>query len=565
MKIKVLFGLLLLLSACESGMDRIETGTDTEESVYSDRVKTLKVMTNLYAKVRVKGDNGTFNGFPGNGLMFLEAATDNCIYGGQVDHAGGHTHSTLTASGAPLGGSHPWQHFYQMIRNANVFLKRVDSSPLSEAEKVSAKSQVRFLRAVYYHELFRWYGAVVITTDLFEAEDLTKTRATLDETINFIVKEFTEVAAELPVSYENDIDYGRATRGAALAFKARTLLYAASPLNNPTQDRQKWVDAQAACKAVMDLGIYKLYYDEDASTTVPGQSFAHNFVKRKEHQEHIYMFLRGASSDLYSLFPTTWNGSGTVLGCMPTQNLVDAFDMKDGTEPITGYDANGAPIINPESKYNDQNPYANRDPRLDMTVLRQGATWPLVDGGPKTLMLIPGAPDVVDAVSNKSGYFVCKFMDNKIDHRKSTTNQNFPMMRYAEILLAYAEIANELGDIPTAIEYVNMIRERAGVGLLKEAEWQTKGKDLLRTRIQKEWRVEFAFEEHRFFDARRWNKAEDWFSKPVWKISVSAPVAKPVYTRSLLETRVFAPRFYRLAIPQREVDNSPGITQNPGW
>lgn len=567
-KISILLSVLLLLFACESGMDRIETGTDTEESVYKDRAKTLKVLTNLYASVRAIKDNGTFNAFPGNGVMLLEAATDNCINGGMNDHAGIHTKSTLTAAGNPLGGKSPWTHFYKMIRNANVFLQNVDLSPLSASEKYAAKVQARFLRAIYYHELFRWHGAVVISTDLIGSDDLTKSRASLDETIDFIVNEFREVAPELPIEYENDIDYGRATRGAALAFKARTLLYAASPLNNPTNDLKKWDEARKACEEVMDLGIYKLYYDVDKSNTNPGNSYAHNFVKRKEHQEHIYMFLRGVGKDLYTnLFPASepWNGGGAVLGCLPTQNLVDAYDMKNGKEAITGYDANGNPIINPASGYDDTKPYDNRDPRLAMTVLTQGATWPLVNGKPLQLVVIPGAAGVVDEVSRKTGYFICKFMDDQTDHRTGNTNQNFPMMRYAEILLAYAEIQNELGDIPTAVKYVNMIRERAGVGLLDEAAWTKNGKELLRARIQREWRVEFAFEEHRFFDARRWNKAEDWFSKPVYKISVTGTTAAPQFTRSLLESRIFAPRFYRLPIPQKEVDNSPNMIQNTGW
>ena len=251
-------------------------------------------------------------------------------------------------------------------------------------------------------------------------------------------------------------------------------------------------------------------------TQNPELSYAHYFCERKT-KENIYTYLLAANATMHSNLPqgAPWNEKSYV-GCTPTQNLVDAYDMKDGTEPITGYDANGQPIINKNSGYDDKNPYENRDPRLKMTIFYHGNTFDL-NGSQQALDMTD-----VDDKSKSSGYLVLKYLDDRIGH-KSSGNSNYDcnpqMIRYAEILLGYAETLNELGDSKNAVKTVNLIRKRAGVGELDENKnWN---KDELRQRIYKEYRVEFAFEDNRFFDARRWAKAEEWFSKPVYKVTVT--------------------------------------------
>ena len=295
-------------------------------------------------------------------------------------------------------------------------------------------------------------------------------------------------------------------------------------------------------------------------TQNPELSYAHYFCERKT-KENIYTYLLAANATMHSNLPqgAPWNEKSYV-GCTPTQNLVDAYDMKDGTEPITGYDANGQPIINKNSGYDDKNPYENRDPRLKMTIFYHGNTFDL-NGSQQALDMTD-----VDDKSKSSGYLVLKYLDDRIGH-KSSGNSNYDcnpqMIRYAEILLGYAETLNELGDSKNAVKTVNLIRKRAGVGELDENKnWN---KDELRQRIYKEYRVEFAFEDNRFFDARRWAKAEEWFSKPVYKVTVTGSLENPTYTRSLLEERIFLSKCYHFPIPQQEVDNSQNIEQNAGW
>ena len=552
-KLTIVALILLLFSGCSADMDRIQTGTNTEEMVYADPAKTRKLLNNLYARTRTV--QASFSYFSGDGNTFLDCATDNGY--AAIDYCSAHTHgkSTMSSGDIAMNGGHPWTFYYNNIRNATLFMQKVDGSTLSSEEKASSKIQARFLRAVYYAELFRWYGRVVLLGDkTISPTDLDYTRSSIDETVNYICSEFKAVAAQLPSEWDAP-NYGRATSGAALAFRARTLLYAASKLNNPSMDVAKWEAARDALKEVMDLGIYDLYLDSND----PAHSYAHLFVERQT-SENIYTYLRAQNSDMHKNLPqgSPWNQK-TYIGTVPTQNLVDAYDMLDGTEPITGYDMNGQPIINPASGYDDAHPYANRDPRLAMTIFYNGAKFDL--NGTQTDLDITD----VDEKSRTSGYLVLKYLDDRIGHKDAGNTSydcNPQMIRYAEILLGYAEAENELGQTGEAVKYVNRIRKRAGVGLLPESGWT---KETLRKRIYKEYRIEFAFEDNRFFDARRWEKAEDWFSKPVYKMTVQGTMAKPIYTRGPLESRIFLPKCYRFPIPQKEIDNSNHIEQNPNW
>lgn len=554
-KINIFVLSLLLFAACNSGMERIQTGSNTEESVYSDRVKTRQVLNNLYGCTKLSNGDGGFSAFSASGgIPFLDCATDNAFT--PIDYSTAHMHSQSTISSSNVGfnGGHPWTFYYNAIRNATLFIQKVGNSPLSTEEKESSKLQARFLRALYYAELFRWYGELVILPEPISATDLDQKKSSIEKTVEYIETELATIAPLLPLQWD-ETNYGRATRGAALAYRARTLLYAASPLNNPSNDAGKWERASQACWDVIDLKHYSLFYDADNRPL----SYARQFNQRYS-TENIYSYLRGEAQNLYANLPagSPWNNNASwYVGTNPTQNLVDAYDMLNGQEAITGYDANGTPVINTASGYDESHPYRNRDPRLGMTILCQGDTWRVEN---KTVVL-----DVLslDERSKATGYILRKFLDDRIDHRQgATTNMNYPMFRYAEILLSYAEAQNELNYQDVSVTYINMIRERAGVGALPRTGWT---KETLRARIQKEYRIEFAFEDNRFFDARRWDKAKDWFSQRVYKVNVSGTLATPVFTRNRLADRVFLPKCNRMPIPQKEIDNSDNIEQNPGW
>lgn len=561
---------LLLFSGCNLSSEGLLDETDldelTQEKVFSDVEYTRRALYDLYGRMReVEGNNsGSFSRLMSMNVQvaMLDNATDDGA-GNTTRNAGlvpgiqRYITGAITGTTNPVTATHPWTFYYNAIRNANIFLANIDNSPLASAEKISSANQARFLRAYYYHELFRWFGPLVISTEPSDpfAFDDTK-RETLANTVEFIVNELDTLSMEgvLPDKWEGG-DYGRATRTAAMAYKARTLLYAASPLF-----KLSGVEWKEAADAALELityadskGVHSLYVDADE----PEKSYTRYFNERS-NPENILVYLRAPTNDLYHLFPAfnPWNVN-KELTTVPTQWLVDSYDMVDGSEPITGYNSDYDPVINAASGYDEQNPYNNRDPRFYQTILHHGMRWPSVNNQ---------NPIVNIATPNNwgSGYFLVKYLDDRIDHRTGgQTSMNFIMMRYAEVLLNYAEAINEANDTPDArvraVEQLNRVRERAGITTpLNAADYN---QNQLRERIRKERRVELCFEEHRFFDIRRWDIASEVMNRP----AIGIAIENGQFVRKVLDRRSYNTRMNLSPIPINEVNNSPLIFQNPGY
>ncbi len=568
----LIFGCIItcLLVACDvdSLMEEVELDFTDTEKVYSDVNLTRRVVYDLYGRMRMGRHRsrtyGILGGFGDISCAMLDNATDDGA--GNTTRAGGaiepgiemYIKGAVTASANPIPNYNIWNFYYKAIRSANSFLDNVDQSPLDAAEKKSLKNEVRFLRAYFHHELFRWHGALVIgdkVLDPFAFEEMK--RETLANTVDWMVSEFNALSQPnvLPDKYEA-ADFGKPTRGAAMAYKARTLLYAASPLHE--QSGKTWQEAAKAAHDMIsycdDGGHYALYFDANE----PDKSYTRLFNERA-NCEIIMSFLNSSNKDLYSLLPThnPWNKGDIELLTAPTQSLVDAYDMIDGAIPITGYHSLTEPIINPVSGYDEQNPYKDRDPRLKQSILYNGATWPQVNGSPETI-------DISTPNSWGSGYFLVKFLDDRVDHRRGgKTSTNFPMMRYAEVLLMYAEAINEAENTATArekaVEQLNRIRSRAGISNdLVASEYN---QNSLRERIRKERRVELSFEEHRFFDIRRWLIAKDVMNKS----AVGIKIIEGEYTRTILDSRSYNERMNLTPIPLDEVNLCPHVYQNPGY
>lgn len=565
--LKYILGLLLLAGCGSEGlMDSTDLDELTPDRIYSDVEYTRKVLFDIYGRMREEtgANNGSFS-------RLMEMATACAMLDNATDDGAGNTTrsaglvpgiqryvtASITATTNPVTNTHPWTYNYRAIRNANIFMANVMNSTMEESEKASSYNQARFLRAYFYHELYRWFGALVISTEPIDpfAFETTK-RATLAETVKFIVDEFDALSKEgvLPDEWD-DANYGRATRTAAMAYKARTLLYAASPLSSGSDIT--WSQAAQAAEELINYaesrGLHSLYYDPSE----PAKSYTRYFNERK-NKENILVNLRAYDNDLYELMPpfNPWNVN-KELATVPTQWLVDCYDMLDGTEPITGYNADYSPIINPVSGYDDQNPYANRDPRLAQSMLYHNQTWPKVNKGSAIV-------DIRTPEKWGSGYFLTKYLDDRIDHRDGgVTSMNFVMMRYAEVLLNFAEAVNESADTQAArekaVSRLNEIRQRAGITNPLVASQFTQSS--LRERIRKERRVELCFEEHRFFDIRRWKIARDVMRRPATGMAIE----NGKFVRKVLDSRTYNERLDLLPIPNNEVNNCPLITQNPGY
>lgn len=421
---------------------------------------------------------------------------------------------------------------------------------MSEASKTRIIGELEFIRAFRYQDLIRNYGGVVLMGDNVTSitDDLTNPalfqRSTIKESIAYAVAQLDDAAQKLPANNDNSWYLGRATKGAALALKSRLLLYAASPLYNAGT----WQDAAAAAKAVMDLNKYSLYQGGYRSLFLSENNSEVIFERLyTKNARHVCLEISNG--------PNSYNAWG---GNVPLQNLVDAYPM-----------ANGKAITDPTSGYDPANPYANRDPRFYQTILYNGAPYrnSTID------TYTPGGKDSQDGPSNwntsKTGYYLLKFMDDKnpIDNPWDVAGrQPWFYFRYAEILLNYAEAQNEAaGPDATVYAAINTIRSRSSVNMPALPAGLSQSQ--MRDHIRNERQIELAFEEHRFYDVRRWKIAEVTENVPAYGVSIKKTATGFTYAPKVaLDGKHFENKHYWLPIPRAEILAGNGqLQQNAGY
>ena len=477
-----------------------------------------------------------------------------------------------------------WSTKWTNISNCNIFFERVDNVGFTdEAEKTKLVGQVRFIRAFEYWDLIARWGAMPIITKSFSINDrdeiVDQKRNTYKECIDFLVGELDQAAKELPANWSGN-DYGRATSVAALALKSRILLYAASPLMNEdvkipevgytTPEPDRWQKAAKAATEALDAAqaagyeLYNLNGD-------PSKNYQMIFMDNTAANKETLFARMGTNSaggesisscDQYN----NPNGYGGWGGNCPLQELVDAYEVvKDGV--ASKFDWN-----NPEEK---ANPYANRDPRFYATILYDGAKWMTrnvetyfdvdsngnITGGGKDTKF---GNDSWNA--SPTGYNMKKFMDE--GYALNSWNfcaRNWIHLRMAELYLNKAEALYHTGDEEGAREALKPVRQRAGMPAVTAT-----GADLLEA-IKNERRIEFAFEEHRYFDVRRWKEAPKYFGSTVHAITIKKyPDGKKTYEVDKLRSDVGGDRkwddkMYWLPISKSEMDKNPNLVQNPGY
>lgn len=445
-----------------------------------------------------------------------------------------------------------WDNAYAVIRKVNIFLANIDVVPRDEATKNYWKAEVRFLRALHYFELAKRFGAVPLLGNKYYSltDKIEVPRSSFEEVINFVVDECDAVKDQLRTDPIADAFLGRITNGAALALKSRALLYAASPLHNPDNNQQKWEMAAQAAQVILDGKKFSLL-----------ANYNDIFLTRKNNevimarQESQNSNLERQNAPIGYAEPNLSNGT-----ISPSQNFVDAFPM-----------LNGLPITEAQSGYNVQSPYTNRDPRLAVNVFYNGVSWLS-----RPVELFLGGVDRpntgFDATrQTRTGYYLKKFLGNfSTAANYSNVNHNFAIFRYAEILLNYAEAKNELNDQATAYIQLIAIRKRAGIQAGTNNLYGLKpgmDKGEMRQAIQLERRLELAFEEHRFWDLRRWKTADTELNKDILGMNITKNQnGSFTYSPVVVDRLVFKTRDYLYPIPQREIIANEGrVTQNPGW
>jgi starch-binding outer membrane protein, SusD/RagB family len=569
MKFRYIFLLILIVTHTSCNHDLLDLkpfDSVSESSVWND-INQIE----LYVNARYNELPHGFCKWAG-GLRHA-GITDESYHMHEARFLDKYTNGGLTAANMYFYAGF-WSDAYAAIRNNNIFLKNINllKSDAEKAKRLTA--EIRFLRAYFYAELIARYGGVPLIVETFELDDdFNVPRSSFDECTKFIVDELNLAIPDLPgKNLSVGADFGRVTKGAAIALKARTLLYAASPLFNTSNDKSKWQAVATACEELFNLNQYslsadykKLFLDPKDNENIFFKQFIGKYGEEVVNKpgDSYYHYTGGHRIDEWR-FP---NGSQGWISENPLQNFVDQYETKSGHIPVTGYTGpsnNLQPILNPNATdYDPKNPYANRDPRLAYSVNYDGAIF---QG--RELQFWYGGKDSrdpnVDGWWNGSrlGYGIRKSLNEEWTVNSLTgSSQPWIYMRLAEFYLTYAEAQFHLNNPSLAVKYVNLVRARPSVNMPPILE----GPNLL-DKIKSERKIELAFEGNRWYDARRWLDAQVDFAKNAIGVEVIRNVVtgEKSYRYFLQQQRSFPENHYLWPIPIEEILKS-NLVQNPGY
>lgn len=554
------------IAACKKDVEDRKADAITEDLVF-DQADSLGVVTDYFVSNLY---NYLPNGFNRIGGDYLDAATDDAIPSRNGTQIAYFTNGNISALNYP---DSYFSNAYAGIRRVNLLLKNLPKislkkDPAYAYTKQYWKAESRFIRALCYWELVKRYGGVPLIGDtVFTLDDnLELPRNTFDQCIEYIVSECDAIKDSLRVDLVSTTDWGRIGQGAALALKSRVLLYAASPLYNgggiessealkrlngyTDYRKDRWNRAADAAKAVLDIAAFKL------------ETEFRNVFTTLRSTEVILATQRGKTTDVENNNAPIGFNSATMTSkgyTSPTQELVNAFPM-----------SNGKMIDEAGSLYDEKKPYAGRDSRLQFTVFTNGNRWAnrdveTFDGGKDR----PGGT----AIQTKTGYYARKFMgyfDNPASSftAYSTQSHNFIIFRRAEMLLNYAEALNESDRTSEAYAPLIDLRKRAKTTAGTNNLYGFKPsmtQDEMRKTIQNERRIELAFEEHRFWDLRRWKLAGTFLNGKLHGIRITKTGTALSYTEEEVADVKFRDRLYRMPIPFSEISKNKNLLQNEGW
>lgn len=526
-KISIILLLAIMFASCKDALETQPNDRYTEETFWTSEKTAMAGLTGCYQVL-------TSNGLYGYATpLWEETATPNAYNydnsaGFGVIALGTHTATNALTGNIVLGviGTR-WLDCYRGIGRCNTFLEKVNEVPMADALKDRTKAEAKFLRGLYYSLLATYYGGVPLILDPPNLDAQGKLpRNTREEVVQQVIKDMDEAAAVLPPKYTGN-DIGRATSGAALAIKARMLLFEASPLNNPSNDVAKWTAAANAAKAVMDLpgtgyGLFPNY----RQLFLPA-----NENKQETVFDVQYTISAAGFGNSFDLINRLYNTNA------PLRDLVNAYDMKDGLPPAQ------SPL------YDASKPYDNRDPRMYQTIVYPGDTYL--------------AAPVTNTTFKQTGYGVKKYgiYDKEavapadLINSAGRSQTNYMVVRYADVLLMYAEAQNEVLAAPdiSVRNAIELVRQRAGLVPYQVSTTLTKLQ--MRELIRHERRIEFACEGFYYTDIRRWKLAETVLVGPIFNA-----LNQQIVNRSFNPLRDY---WWPIAQTQRELN--PNLIQNPNY
>lgn len=522
MKLTKILSIAILLSLLQLSCTSDSIDFEPQGAISSDVVFTDPAFTELYLNDIYKSLPHGFS----RGWYMLDAASDDAenSYPWPASNTRFNT-ANITSENSPFNGL--WGNAYSQIRKLNTLIKNFDQLKGSEQIINRIKGEAHFLRGYFYTLLLRTYGGVPIISEPQDlTDDLKVSRNTEEETLNFIVSDYDTAASFFENTTTNSS--ARGSWDAAMAMKGRVLLY-----------EEKFSESAQASKSVLDkttksLGAEyeKVFLEDDNSEVIFDMQF-----KDPDRTHWANLFNTAKSKGAIS----GWGGTG------PTQNLVDEYEMqatgKKPAETGSGYDAN--------------NPYDGRDPRFYASILYDGAQWK-----GETIEHRPGGKQGIATSGDftRTGYSMRKMMQEDRFHRDKST-QHWVYVRLAEVYLNYAEALIESGnDLNLAVDAINTVRARANmppITLGSQAE--------LREKIRHERRIELVFEEHRFWDIRRWKIAGNPEVLAIYRVKMDSDGNLIDSGKDIWETRTWSDANYLFPIPQGEIDKNSNLTQTSGY
>ena len=473
----------LPLISCDSVLDKHPYNQLSPFTFWKSEDDALKGLTACYGRL----NTNTFGAVSTSGsFIHWDALSDNMYannYLGLPDISNGVIQST---SGGFV--SNVWNDSYRGINTVNIFLDNVDNCEMNEDVKNRYKAEALFLRAYWYMHLVMCYGDVPKRVDAPTVDDILMARSPASEIWEQILADIDYAIEKLPDEKYN----GHVVKGSALALKTKVLLF-----------NERWEAAAATAKQVIDSKKFALHPD-----------YLGIFIRDGQNDNNEIMF------SVKYLAPDMWHGIDLSLGswgaCAPIRQFVDFYEKLDG--------------------WNEETPYENRDPRFALSVFYPGSPWAYDKENGFT-------PSKMN--NNNTGLGLKKYIHTEIDDAGYTTesDQDFVHLRYADVLLMYAEAMynSGRGNDPSVLSAINDIRNRVGMYPVTAVT-----EDVIRY----ERRVELAFEGHRYYDLKRWKIAH---------------IVIPKIENSNGQYRQFEEKHYLWPIPQAEIDINTLLKQTPGY
>ena len=562
MKKYILFASLVVLFSLgcrEDFLDRTPIDQISSAVVFEDEALANAFLNNILGTLPSGQYNGNGGGYGNNYL--LSSITDNSrsksgwVRSNSIIRVGAWNPSNTGNSGLDI-----WGEAYSAIRKTNNFVENLEAGSLSATFKEAATAKARFVRAWFYFDLARRYGAVplITTAQSLDDPDLLASQTPRAEVYNFVVSELNAISSSLPT--KSEAKAGEITKQAALGLAARTLLFAK--------------DYSAAATMAN-----RLITGGDKDNLALASDYGQLFLSTGGDPEAVYEILSLPPDRSHQFdrgnWPVRWRNDNGGQTC-PTQELIDKYEM-----------ANGLPITDANSGYDPASPYTGRDPRFYATIFYHGAEFsevapsrgePFIDMEWNAFNEGPG--EQRDGNASISGYLVRKFADPSLGFApEGVSKTSWLEIRYAEILLIFAEAENEANGPSEAVySALNQIRARAGMPDLGTGLSQ----DEMREAIIQERRIELAFENHRWFDLIRWDMAETVLNATFHGMRIdrkTIPAAAdggPMHVFDPAEltftvfpmsdrTHIFPNSNMLAPIPQGEIDANPNLNQNPGY